>query len=267
MSTLLIEGGRRLSGTITVEGNKNAALPLLAACLLTDQPCELTNMPRITDVGVMAQLLAGIGAEVEGIGTSTIRVCCKSVTSSRPDPVLVGRLRGSILLMGPLLARLGEVRLAPPGGDFPSRRSIGTHVQALVTPRRAHAQRIGLRPRCARGPEGRVVLSRRSVGHRHGNGAARGGRDGRRHRNPSRRDRTARRRAVRIPSGDGRRHRRRGDVDRARPRHRRRHGPPQGRVTSVEWRLHRSGQLGGARRGDAADRSRSAACVRSISNR
>jgi UDP-N-acetylglucosamine 1-carboxyvinyltransferase len=132
MSTLLIEGGRRLSGTITVEGNKNAALPLLAACLLTDQPCELTNMPRITDVGVMAQLLAGLGAEVEGIGTSTIRVCCKRVTSSRPDPAMVGRLRGSILLMGPLLARLGEVRLAPPGGDFPSRRSIGTHVQALV---------------------------------------------------------------------------------------------------------------------------------------
>jgi UDP-N-acetylglucosamine 1-carboxyvinyltransferase len=132
MSTLLIEGGRRLSGTITVEGNKNAALPLLAACLLTDQPCELTNMPRITDVGVMAQLLVGVGAEVEGIGTSTIRVCCKHVTSPRPDPVLVGRLRGSILLMGPLLARLGEVRLAPPGGDFPSRRSIGTHVQALI---------------------------------------------------------------------------------------------------------------------------------------
>lgn len=132
MSTLLIEGGRRLSGTITVEGNKNAALPLLAACLLTDQPCELTNMPRITDVGVMAELLVGVGAEVEGIGTSTIRVCCKNVTSSRPDPKLVGRLRGSILLMGPLLARLGEVRLAPPGGDFPSRRSIGTHVQALV---------------------------------------------------------------------------------------------------------------------------------------
>lgn len=132
MSTLLIEGGRRLSGTITVEGNKNAALPLLAACLLTDQTCELTNMPRITDVGVMAQLLAGVGAEVEGIGSSTIRVSCKNVTSPRPDPALVGRLRGSILLMGPLLARLGEVRLAPPGGDFPSRRSIGTHVQALV---------------------------------------------------------------------------------------------------------------------------------------
>jgi UDP-N-acetylglucosamine 1-carboxyvinyltransferase len=132
MSTLLIEGGRRLSGTITVEGNKNAALPLLAACLLTDQPCELTNMPRITDVRVMAELLVGLGADVEGIGTSTIRVCAPRISSSTPDPKLVGRLRGSVLLMGPLLARTGRVRLAPPGGDFPTRRSIATHVQALM---------------------------------------------------------------------------------------------------------------------------------------
>lgn len=132
MSTLLIEGGRPLSGRITVEGNKNAALPLLAACLLTDQPCELTNMPRITDVRVMAELLVGLGAEVEGIGTSTLRVRCPQVTTDTPDPRLVGRLRGSVLLMGPLLARLGRVRFAPPGGDFPARRTITTHVQALM---------------------------------------------------------------------------------------------------------------------------------------
>jgi UDP-N-acetylglucosamine 1-carboxyvinyltransferase len=132
MSKLLIEGGRRLSGTITVEGNKNAALPLLAACLLTDQTCELTNMPRITDVRVMGELLTSLGAEVEGIGTSTIRVRVPKVTSSTPDPTQVGRLRGSVLLMGPLLARTGRVNLAPPGGDFPTRRSIATHVQALV---------------------------------------------------------------------------------------------------------------------------------------
>jgi UDP-N-acetylglucosamine 1-carboxyvinyltransferase len=132
MSTLLIEGGRRLTGTITVEGNKNAALPLLAACLLTDEPCELTNVPRITDVRVMAELLVGLGAEIDGIGTSTLRVCCRGVSSFTPDRTLVGRLRGSVLLMGPLLARLGHVRLAPPGGDFPTRRSIATHVQALV---------------------------------------------------------------------------------------------------------------------------------------
>lgn len=132
MSTLLIEGGRRLAGRITVEGNKNAALPLLAACLLTEEVCELQNVPRISDLRVMAELLTGLGAEVEGIGTSTLRVRCPKVTSDTPNPVLVGKLRGSVLLMGPLLARMGSVRLAPPGGDFPTRRTITTHVQALM---------------------------------------------------------------------------------------------------------------------------------------
>ena len=74
MSSLLIEGGHRLEGRVSVEGNKNAALPLLAACLLTDQECVLTNVPRIGDVEVMARLLLDIGAEVEGIGTTTLRV-------------------------------------------------------------------------------------------------------------------------------------------------------------------------------------------------
>src|SRR2546428_12346902 len=104
MSTLLIEGGRRLSGSVDVEGNKNAALPLLAACLLTTEECTLTNVPRIGDVDVMAHLLINLGAEVSGIGTSTLRVQCRSVTSDEPDPALVGRLRGSVLLLGPLLA-------------------------------------------------------------------------------------------------------------------------------------------------------------------
>jgi UDP-N-acetylglucosamine 1-carboxyvinyltransferase len=132
MSTLLIEGGRRLSGRITVEGNKNAALPLLAACLLTDEVVELTNVPRITDMRVMAELLVGLGAEIDGIGTSTLRVQCPTITTDTPNPALVGKLRGSVLLMGPLLARVGSVRLAPPGGDFPTRRTITTHVQALM---------------------------------------------------------------------------------------------------------------------------------------
>jgi UDP-N-acetylglucosamine 1-carboxyvinyltransferase len=132
MSTLLIEGGRRLSGRITVEGNKNAALPLLAACLLSDEVCELRNVPRISDLRVMAELLIGLGAEIEGIGTSTLRVRCATVATDTPNPALVGKLRGSVLLMGPLLARVGSVRLAPPGGDFPTRRTITTHVQALM---------------------------------------------------------------------------------------------------------------------------------------
>jgi UDP-N-acetylglucosamine 1-carboxyvinyltransferase len=133
MSTLLIEGGRRLSGTVEVEGNKNAALPLLAACLLTRDDCVLHNVPRIGDVEVMARLLLDLGAEVQGIGSTTLRIRCPTVTKDEPDPALVGRLRGSVLLLGPLLARRGAARLAPPGGDFPARRTIGTHLDALIS--------------------------------------------------------------------------------------------------------------------------------------
>src|SRR5882724_1997686 len=105
MSTLLIEGGKRLSGAVDVEGNKNAALPLLAACLLTTETCTLTNVPRISDVEVMARLLLDLGAEVEGIGSTTLRIRCPKVLKDEPDATLVGRLRGSVLLLGPLLAR------------------------------------------------------------------------------------------------------------------------------------------------------------------
>ena len=131
MSTLLIEGGRRLSGTVAVEGNKNSALPLLAACLLTTEECVLANVPRIGDVEVMARLLLDLGAEVEGIGSTTLKIRCPEVVKDEPDGALVGRLRGSVLLLGPLLARRGRARLAWPGGDFPARRSISMHLQAL----------------------------------------------------------------------------------------------------------------------------------------
>jgi UDP-N-acetylglucosamine 1-carboxyvinyltransferase len=132
MATLVIEGGERLAGRVSVDGNKNAALPLLAACLLTERECVLENAPRIRDVAVMAELLQSLGATVEGIGSETLRVRCQEVTSDEPDPKLVGRLRGSVLLLGPLLARRGRARLPEPGGDFPSRRSIWTHLQALL---------------------------------------------------------------------------------------------------------------------------------------
>jgi len=131
MSTLLIEGGQRLSGSVEVEGNKNSALPLLAACLLTTDECVLTNVPRISDVEVMARLLLDVGAEVDGIGSTTLRIRCPEVTRDEPDGALVGRLRGSVLLLGPLLARRGRAHIAPPGGDFPARRSIATHLEAL----------------------------------------------------------------------------------------------------------------------------------------
>src|SRR5436190_1379774 len=131
MSTLLIEGGHRLSGSVSVEGNKNSALPLLAACLLTTEECVLTNVPRISDVEVMARLLLDLGARVEGIGSTTLRVRCQELVKDEPDGALVGRLRGSVLLLGPLLARRGRAQLAPPGGDFPTRRTLATHIESL----------------------------------------------------------------------------------------------------------------------------------------
>lgn len=132
MSTLVIEGAHRLHGRVDVEGNKNAALPLIAACLLTEDTCVLENVPRIADVEVMCRLLLDLGAEVEGIGTTTLTIRCREVTKDEPDRTLVGRLRGSVLLMGPLLARRGRALVAPPGGDFPTRRTIRTHLEALA---------------------------------------------------------------------------------------------------------------------------------------
>jgi UDP-N-acetylglucosamine 1-carboxyvinyltransferase len=132
MADLKIRGGRRLSGRVAVDGNKNAALPLLAACLLTPETCELRNVPRIRDVAVMIDLLQSLGAEVEGQGTTTLRVTCRDIRTSEPDPQLVGRLRGSVLLLGALLGRTGQASLAPPGGDFPARRTITTHLHALA---------------------------------------------------------------------------------------------------------------------------------------
>lgn len=131
MASLRVVGGRALSGRISVEGNKNAALPLIAACMLSDKPCELRNVPRIRDVDVMVELIESLGAIVEGRGSSTLRIHCERVTHDRPDPALVGRLRGSVLLLGPLLARYGSARVAQPGGDFPARRTISTHLFAL----------------------------------------------------------------------------------------------------------------------------------------
>lgn len=132
MASLVVRGGRRLSGHVAVDGNKNAALPLLAACVLTPDTCELRNVPQIRDVAVMIALLRSLGATVEGEGTSTLRVTCAEVRSGTPDPALVGRLRGSVMLMGALVGRVGAASLAPPGGDFPARRTITTHLRALV---------------------------------------------------------------------------------------------------------------------------------------
>lgn len=132
MAGLIVEGGHRLSGVVEVEGNKNAALPILAACLLTTEECVLENAPRIRDVEAMCRLLQGLGAEVDGIGTSTLRVRCREIRTTDPDRTLVARIRGSVLLMAPLIARAGRAGVGEPGGDFPGRRSVATHYRALA---------------------------------------------------------------------------------------------------------------------------------------
>jgi UDP-N-acetylglucosamine 1-carboxyvinyltransferase len=149
LSTLLIEGGHRLEGRVAVEGNKNAALPLLAACLLTEDVCVLTNVPRIGDVEVMVRLLVDLGAHVEGLGTTTLRIRTPRILTESPDRRLVQRLRGSVLLLGPLLARVGKAHIAPPGGDFPARRSISTHLEALLAMGATYGcQTVSRPPRC-----------------------------------------------------------------------------------------------------------------------
>ena len=132
MAHLVIEGGRRLSGSIAVGGNKNAALPVLAACVLTPETCEIRNLPRIRDVAVMIDLLRSIGAGVEEVDESTIRVTCGEIQTTEPTAALVSKLRGSVLLLGALLGRARRAVLAPPGGDFPARRTISTHLHALA---------------------------------------------------------------------------------------------------------------------------------------
>ncbi|HVG24259.1 MAG TPA: UDP-N-acetylglucosamine 1-carboxyvinyltransferase [Thermoanaerobaculia bacterium] len=127
----IVEGGRRLEGTIRPGGNKNAALPILTACLLTDEPVILRNLPDIQDVRVMLQILEGIGCSVEKLEPNVYRIHAKGEISCNPDTELSKKIRASILLAGPLLARCGNVSVAKPGGDAIGRRRVDTHLLAL----------------------------------------------------------------------------------------------------------------------------------------
>jgi len=128
---LVIRGGRALSGTIVPSGNKNAALPILAACLLTDEEVVLDNVPDILDVHVMLALLDDLGVSVRDVGPNSLALRADRVRTTHLDPDLCRRLRASLLLAGPLLARCGQVELPLAGGDFIGRRRVDTHLLAF----------------------------------------------------------------------------------------------------------------------------------------
>jgi UDP-N-acetylglucosamine 1-carboxyvinyltransferase len=130
--SLVIEGGRPLYGRIQAAGNKNGALPILAACLLTTEPVVLRNVPRIADVETMIELLNDVGADVGWTGPNELHAHAADVTKQDLDEELCSRMRASFLLAGPLLARLGGVSVPPPGGDVIGRRRLDPHIHAFA---------------------------------------------------------------------------------------------------------------------------------------
>ena len=132
MQAFVIEGGRPLSGTVRAAGNKNGALPILAACVLASEPVHLTNVPRIRDVQTMLDLLADIGAEVDWTAENDVTVDATGVHKTELDEELCRRIRASFLLAGPMLARFGKVVVPPPGGDVIGRRRLDPHIHGLA---------------------------------------------------------------------------------------------------------------------------------------
>jgi UDP-N-acetylglucosamine 1-carboxyvinyltransferase len=129
--SFVIEGGHPLAGHVRASGNKNAALPILAATLLTEDPVTLSNMPRIRDVETMLDLLGHLGADTEWVGANEVRVHAADITHE-VDERLASRIRASFLLAGPLLARLGRASVPPPGGDVIGRRRLDPHIHAFA---------------------------------------------------------------------------------------------------------------------------------------
>jgi UDP-N-acetylglucosamine 1-carboxyvinyltransferase len=131
MARFIVEGGTPLRGEITAAGNKNSALPLIAASLLTEEPVTLRNVPRIRDVRGMLDILCGLGAEVHELDPHTVRIVTASVKRTDIDPKLSGEIRTSLLFAGPMLARFKKVTIGQPGGDVIGRRRTDTHWLAL----------------------------------------------------------------------------------------------------------------------------------------
>jgi UDP-N-acetylglucosamine 1-carboxyvinyltransferase len=130
--SFVIEGGRPLNGTIRAAGNKNGALPILAACLLTDEEVRLTNVPQIRDVETMIELVRDLGADVEWLAPNELRVHAADIISVELDAELARQIRASFLLAGPLLARVGRAIVPPPGGDVIGRRRLDPHIHAFA---------------------------------------------------------------------------------------------------------------------------------------
>ena len=127
----IVEGGHRLRGAIEPSGNKNSALPIIAAALLTEHPVTLDNVPRIRDTETLVELIRSVGASAEWHGRNRLAIHAKELRAADLDPELCARIRASILLAGPLLARCGGLTLPPPGGDVIGRRRLDTHFLAF----------------------------------------------------------------------------------------------------------------------------------------
>jgi UDP-N-acetylglucosamine 1-carboxyvinyltransferase len=131
MEEFIIEGGHPLEGALIPSGNKNSALPMLAAALLTDEEVVLENVPRIEDIKALMEIISALGVDIDETGEHELRVHAKHVRTTRLDPELCRDIRASILLAGPVLARCGRINLPPPGGDVIGRRRVDTHLAAL----------------------------------------------------------------------------------------------------------------------------------------
>src|SRR5512138_436595 len=132
MARFIVEGGVPLRGTITPAGNKNEALPTIAAALLTDEPVTLRNVPRIRDVRNMLEIASALGAQVDEVDPHTVRITTQDVRSDELPMALAREIRPSLLFAAPLLARRGRARLGQPGGDIIGRRRVDSHFLALA---------------------------------------------------------------------------------------------------------------------------------------